>query len=124
MSRVEGRGARGRARIMFQSERRIPRFAYVSAVLVVLGAPPYGHAVMNDTTECLIGYAGVPEANTNGGTLSCTDCDPGCDRDGQSNANGSCTFNLQACANRVAGSCTGAPLKVVRAKGHCTGATS
>jgi hypothetical protein len=50
-------------------------------------------------SDCLIQWSGVPSLN-----LSCSDGDPSCDTDGQ--AQGTCTFGLQACINVPAGTCT------------------
>ena len=89
------------------------------APLVGIGARAL--AVMNASTECLIGFTGVPAANANGGSLPCTDCDPTCDADGVSTPNRSCTFEFQVCVNQPGstGTCTPASLKKVKVKGRC-----
>ncbi len=89
------------------------------APLVGIGA--LALAVMNASTECLIGFTGVPAANANGGSLPCTDCDPTCDADGVSTPNQSCTFEFQVCVNEPdpTGTCTPASLKKVKVKGKC-----
>ena len=100
------------------------RRAAIVALAVTLVAGRSSHAVMDATTECLIGFSGVPDADKNGGTITCTDCDPTCDDDGAGTANGSCMFTLQLCANRAEGACTGTALKRVKVKGKCQGTSS
>src|SRR3989441_7365443 len=100
------------------------RRAAIVALAATLVAGRSSHAVMDATTECLIGFSGVPDADKNGGTITCTDCDPACDDDGAGIANGSCTFTLELCANRAEGACTGTALKRVKVKGKCHGTSS
>jgi len=100
------------------------RRAAIVALAATLVAGGSSRAVMDATTECLIGFSGVPDADKNGGTITCTDCDPACDDDGAGTANGSCLFNLQLCANRAEGACTGTALKRVKVKGKCQGTSS
>src|SRR5437016_847644 len=100
------------------------RRAAIVALAVTLVAGRSSHAVMDATTECLIGFSGVPDADKNGGTITCTDCDPTCDDNGAGTANGSCTFTLQLCANRAEGACTGTALKRVKVRGKCQGTSS
>ena len=100
------------------------RRAAIVALAATLVAGRSSHAVMDATTECLIGFSGVPDADKNGGTITCTDCDPTCDDDGAGTANGSCTFTLQLCANRAEGACTGTGLKRVKVRGKCQGTSS
>src|SRR5206468_790636 len=73
-------------------------------------------AIMDDTTECLSEFQGVPAGDENGGTFSCTDCDPSCDSDGVATPNKKCTFQLQICLNHAQGTCTAADLKKVKVK--------
>src|SRR5690349_24800404 len=53
--------------------------------------------------DCLIGYDFVdPDQVTQDGkknVVVCTDCDPSCDLDGVSTANGSCTIAAGVCIN-------------------------
>ena len=92
--------------------------AWVLAAVLVLAVAAPGRAVMDATTECLGGFSG--DAYRDGGTITCTDCDPSCDADGVSSPNGSCTFDLEACANRATASCTGGALKPIKAVGKCS----
>ena len=85
-------------------------------MIITLGR---GFAVMNETTECLIGFKDVPDADKNGGPFQCTDCDPTCDADHVNTANRSCVFKLEACVNQAEGSCTAAPIKTVKVSGKC-----
>src|SRR3989442_8975632 len=105
---------------MVHSRRRLFTSMLVLAAVLVT-AVPRSLAVMDATTECLIGFAGVPDVDKDGGLITCTDCDPTCDTDGVASANQSCTFHLQACVNRAEGSCTGTALKRVKVKGKCAG---
>jgi hypothetical protein len=54
--------------------------------------------------ECLLEFEvlGSPDER---GTVTCTDCDPGCDRDGVQTPNGSCEFRLGACVGQETASC-------------------
>src|SRR5947207_15973463 len=98
---------------MRQSERS-SRFFLFALALGLLAGSGDASAVMNATTECLIGFDGDPEefyATAQNGTapgqvLSCEDCDPSCDTDPGTAANDQCTFSLKLCANRADGSCT------------------
>src|SRR6266852_8586584 len=74
-------------------------------------------AVMDATTECLSQFQGVPAGDENGGSLTCTDCDPSCDSDGVATPNKMCTFQLQVCLNHAQGTCTAANIKKVKVKG-------
>src|SRR3989442_1569019 len=74
--------------------------ALVTAAVLLVAAPP-AKAVMDATTECLMEFTGVPDADKDGGTVTCTDCDAGCDLDGVATANGSCTFKIAACLNQA-----------------------
>src|SRR5437899_2161589 len=107
---------------MAQYERRMPRARRVLVIgsvslIILLAGVPASHAVMNDTTECLVSFAGVPAGDENGGTITCTDCDPSCDTDGANN--GSCTFKLSVCANEAGGTCTATALQPIKVKGKC-----
>ena len=65
------------------------------------GGPP--------ATDCYIELDGV-DSTTN--RVECTDCDPGCDRDGVTQPNGSCTFRVAACLNQPGiAACTPTALK-------------
>src|SRR5207253_866343 len=97
------------------------RRAAIVALAATLVAGRSGHAVMDATTECLIGFSGVPDADKNGGTSACTGCDPACDDDGAGTGNGSCTVTHQPCANRGAGACRGAALQRVNEAGGAQG---
>jgi hypothetical protein len=72
----------------------------------------------NPADECLVEFdvVGVPD---DGGLVSCTDCDPGCDRDGAPGPNGSCEFRLGVCLGQESGGCeAAAPAKIrIRPKG-------
>src|SRR2546421_626227 len=94
----------------FSSAHDLRMFA-IGLALVMTGQRSY--AVMDATTECLTSFAGVPDADKNGGVIQCTDCDPNCDADGVSSTNGSCTFKLKVCADQAEGSCTATELKKV-----------
>src|SRR5439155_9280359 len=105
---------------MNHGQRRVstPCFGLAFVVTLALGATP-SRAVMDQSTECLIGFGDVPDADKNGGVLQCTDCDPACDADGIRTANGSCTFKLKVCLNQAAGACTATSLKTPVIKGRC-----
>ncbi len=102
---------------MSDGVRRFPRMWCLLAVAsalaadLITGGRP-SDAVMDATTECLVGFSGVPDADKNGGTLS---------GDG---VGGSCTFNIGVCANQPDSGCTGTSLKKVKVKGRCKGASS
>ena len=66
--------------------------------------------------DCLIGVENKSEAQLSG-TVTCNDCDPACDADGQTTANGSCAFRIRGCLN-IAGvpGCTPRPLKKFKFK--------
>ncbi len=49
-----------------------------------------------------------------GPTTTCTDCDPSCDHDGASDANGSCTFEVSLCVNQRSAECSPGTLSRVR----------
>jgi hypothetical protein len=100
----------------FSSGHPLRRF--VLAVALLAGASR-SHAVMDASTECLIGFDDVPDAFKSGGVYTCTDCDPSCDADGVSTVNGSCTFRLKACVNEADATCTATELKKVRVGGKC-----
>ena len=92
------------------------RFRILLAVvpaMLLLGLVAHGiaQAIMDATTECLIQFRGVPTGDENGGTISCTDCDPTCDSDGVTTPNKKCTFQLQVCLNQAEGACTAGDLK-------------
>ena len=87
--------------------------ALVAAVLPLLVIVPRTFAVQND---CLLNFEGVPDNATQGGAVSCDDCNPACDTDGEATANKACTFNIRACANQPGTGCTAADLKKVKVK--------
>jgi cysteine-rich repeat protein len=83
----------------------------VFAVAMGLGLAPSSHAYFagggKDAAkgnDCLIGYEGIDASDvTLDGkkqVVTCTDCDPECDKDSVAEANGSCTFQLGACINQ------------------------
>jgi cysteine-rich repeat protein len=93
--------------------------AFVSLLAVTLGwVVPDAHAAKND---CLVTFRGVTDANTQGGTFACTDCDPSCDTDGVNTPNKSCQFSFQVVINRPATGCTATDIKKVKVKkaGKC-----
>ncbi|TMA73214.1 MAG: hypothetical protein E6J77_24695 [Deltaproteobacteria bacterium] len=67
-------------------------------------------------SDCLAQFQDVPAAALNGGTITCTDCDAGCDQDvGTSpTANQSCTFNFRICVNEASATCVAGTLKKVK----------
>jgi len=71
------------------------------------------YALTDATTECLVGFTGVPDGVKNGGTL-----------EGVSSGGGSCTFNLQLCANQTVSPCVASQLRRVKAIGKCRGTSS
>ena len=71
------------------------------------------YALTDATTECLVGFTGVPDGVKNGGTL-----------EGVSSGGGSCTFNLQLCANQTVSPCVASQLRRVKATGKCRGTSS
>jgi hypothetical protein len=77
--------------------------------------------------DCLIGYNFVdPDQVTQDGkknVVVCTDCDPSCDLDGVSTANGSCTIDAGVCINQsgVEGCTPPAALDKASAKGKVKG---
>ena len=94
---------------MIQGERHIVRA--LGLQVIVLGvalvvAVPRSQAVMDATTECLVDFGDVPDADKNGGLIQCGDCDPACDADGINTPNGSCTFKLKVCVNEADATCT------------------
>jgi len=92
--------------------RMPPRFLRLVLGLGLLLPGAAAFAVMDATTECLVDFIGVPDDATNGGTVQ------------QDAVNGSCTFNLNVCANRAQGTCTATALKPVKVMGHCQGASA
>jgi len=54
--------------------------------------------------DCLIGYTGIDDSDVtldgNKNVVQCTDCDPSCDHDGDTTANGSCTFEVGVCIDQ------------------------
>jgi hypothetical protein len=83
----------------------------VAAILPLLVIVPRTFAVQND---CLLSFEGVPDDATQGGAVTCDDCNPACDTDGVTTANKACTFNIRACANQPGTGCTAADLKKVK----------
>ena len=89
-------------------------FAVVLGLSVVSPAGAYfagGGKDADKGNDCLIGYDGIDASDvTLDGkkqVVSCTDCDPSCDFDGEATANGSCTFQVGVCINQAGvGGCT------------------
>ena len=107
---------------MIQGERHIVRALGLQAIVLgvaLVAAVPRSQAVMDATTECLVDFGDVPDADKNGGVIQCTDCDPACDVDGVNTPNKSCTFKLKVCVNEADATCTATALKTVRVKGRC-----
>ena len=75
--------------------------------VVLLAAPGVRAVTEGPTDDCLVNFLGVADDAKNGGMVE------------QGANNGTCTFNLQVCANRADGTCTGATLKPVKVKGKC-----
>src|SRR5439155_24736811 len=102
-----------------EARRVISRKLLGSVVLLVavglVALVRQGTAQSTDN-ECLAGFQGVPEGDENGGTITCTECDPTCDQDGVTTPNGSCTFKYTACVNKPSGSCVPATLKKIKGK--------
>jgi len=98
------------------TRHRLRRF--VLAVFMATGIPG-AQAMADATSECLVSFGDVPDAQKSGGTIQCTDCDPSCDADGVNLPNGSCTFTVKACVNQADGTCTATELKKVTVKGKC-----
>src|SRR5215468_1887509 len=69
----------------------------------------------NAANDCLIGVLNAAGQQLSG-KVTCTDCDPTCDADGQATANGSCTFKIQGCIDIVSAGCQQRPLKKVKFK--------
>jgi cysteine-rich repeat protein len=88
--------------------------AFVSLLTVTVGVGPNVHAAAQN--ECLVKLRGVPDTAANGGSFSCTDCDPSCDTDGLTTADQSCKFNIQVCLNVPGSGCTAADVKKVKVK--------
>jgi hypothetical protein len=99
------------------SRRSIVAFTAGFLTLLVIG--PRAFAAQN---ECLLSFKGVPDAATNGGAVTCDDCNAACDTDGVNTPNKSCTFNIRVCANEPGNGCTAADIKKVKVKksgGNC-----
>src|SRR5690348_2703557 len=93
--------------------------AFIAAFLTLLVIGPRAFAAQN---ECLLSFEGVPDAATNGGAVTCDDCNAACDTDGVNTPNKSCTFNIRVCANEPGNGCTAADIKKVMVKksgGNC-----
>jgi cysteine-rich repeat protein len=77
--------------------------------------------------DCLIGYDGIDASDVvldgKKQVVECTDCDPSCDLDGESTANGSCVFTVGICINQggVDGCTPPAALSKASAKGKVKG---
>src|SRR5436190_20210638 len=87
---------------MIQGERHIVRALGLQAIVLgvaLVAAVPRSQAVMDATTECLVDFFDVPDADKNGGVIQGTDCDPSCDVDGVNTSNNSCTLALKALVN-------------------------
>ena len=81
------------------------------AVVVGLGMAPNAQAYYagggkdaEKGNDCLIGYNGIDESDvTQDGkkqVVTCMDCDPSCDADGDTTANDSCLFKVGACIDQ------------------------
>ena len=73
--------------------------------------------------DCFIGLGGVT-GNYSGGLnlpVVCNDCDPACDKDGVSQPNGSCTFNVAVCVNQPLSFCRPAPLTRTKVRARFRG---
>jgi len=77
--------------------------------------------------DCLVGYDGIDDSDVvldgKKQVVECTDCDPACDLDGESVANGSCVFTVGVCINQsgVDGCTPPAALSKLAAKGKIKG---
>lgn len=77
--------------------------------------------------DCLIGYNGIDPADVTldgkAQVVHCTDCDPTCDHDGETAANGSCTLKVGVCINQggVEGCVPPSALDEAAAKGKVNG---
>ena len=98
---------------MREGSARRSLIAYVAAFLTLLVIGPRAFAAQN---ECLLSFKGVPDAATNGGAVTCDDCNAACDTDGMNTPNKSCTFNIAVCANEPGNGCTAADIKKVMVK--------
>jgi len=87
----------------------LPALALFGALVLV--AIPRPGAAQN---SCLGFFQDVPTADESGGTITCNDCDPACDQDGVTTANGSCTVKFQACVNKSSGSCQAGTIKKLK----------
>jgi hypothetical protein len=95
---------------------------YLSAGPLALALALLGTATpvsAKPASECLAGFTGVPDADRNGGTFKCNDCDPTCDRDGTNAPNKMCTFAIDACVDQPDGTgvCAAGDIKKARLKG-------
>src|SRR5690349_6983688 len=93
--------------------------ALIAAFLTLLVIGPRAFAAQN---ECLLSFKGVPSDATNGGSVTCDDCNAACDTDGVNTPNQSCTFNIAVCVNQPGAGCTAADIKKVsvkKASGSC-----
>jgi cysteine-rich repeat protein len=106
---------------------RLAAFAIAASVGLVPVANAYFAGEGKDASkgnDCLIGYDGIDASDVmldgKKQVVTCTDCDPACDKDGSAEANGTCTFRLGACINEpdVVG-CT-PPAGLTKAKASAT----
>ena len=83
--------------------------ASIAVLAVSLVPVPSARAVPElPANDCLVSFLGVPDDARNGGTVE------------QGASNGTCTFNLQVCANRGAdATCSATTLKPIKVKGRC-----
>jgi hypothetical protein len=105
-----GRNERGRP-APTRDRHALLRFALGGTVLIFATAVGLvaragnipGGGDRDPTVDCLIeADVGGVETGTSQGKatrIECTDCDPTCDRDGVTETNGSCTFEVGTCAN-------------------------
>jgi hypothetical protein len=97
---------------MTHGKRRFPALLLLgSALTATLLSAAVGRAVMDATTECLVGFSGVPDTARNGGTV-------------EASGTSSCTFNVGVCVNSATDTCAAAPLKRVKLAGNCKGRSS
>jgi len=101
-----------------------PRTYRAAAVGLVLLVAPHALAARisggdDPTTDCFAHFevlGAATQAPGEDAEVTCTDCDPACDKDGVASANGSCTFEAALCLNQAQAGCTAAPLEKVRAR--------
>src|SRR5512146_201715 len=77
--------------------------------------------------DCLIGYNGIDQSDVvldgKKQVVQCTDCDPSCDHDGLTAANGACTFQVGVCINQSGVEGCTPPAALDKAKAKVKGAS-